>query len=274
MMQQLSFDLAPAAAIAKPAASLGSHWREVQRAGVTVGYTLQRSRRRSIGLVVGDEGLRVSAPHWVSLHQIDEVVLEKFDWVQRKLQAVQARQAQLALAQSNWRDGGTLAYLGCRLQLTCGAAPTVSGRGQVWFEGDPAQPSTDQRLWLPLNADAGTERVRDMAHGWLQRQAKTWFGQRLKHFETTCGLHPKDWKLSSASTRWGACNSEGRIMLNWRLIHFAPHIIDYVIAHELAHLKVLNHSQSFWDTLGEIYPQYMEGHRALKGITPGDTPAL
>ena len=224
--------------------------------------------------MVGDDGLRVTAPHWVSLRQVDEAVLEKFEWVRRKLQAVQARHQRLALAQSNWRDGGALAYLGCRLLLVCGTSSDSAARGQAWLEGDTLQPCDGDRLWLPLSPEAGTERIRDMAQGWLQRQAKIWFADRLKHFQERVGLAPKDWRLSSAVTRWGACNSDGRITLNWRLIHFSPIVIDYVVAHELAHLKELNHSQAFWNALREIHPDYLQGHLALKGITPGDTPAL
>lgn len=274
MMQQLAFELEPAPNLAPAPTRVGYQWRVVQRNGVTLGYSLRRSRRRSIGLVVGDDGLRVTAPHWVSLRQIDEAVLEKFDWVQRKQQIVQVRQQRLDAAQSNWRDGGCLAFLGQRLQLLCAPAPDAAHRGQAWLESEVVPPAPGTRLWLPLAADAGVERIRDMAQGWLQRQAQQWFEQRLQAFERSSGLKPRDWRLSSATTRWGACNSDGRVTLNWRLIQFETTVIDYVIAHELAHLKQLNHSQAFWAVLRSIYPDYLKGHQALKGLTPGDTPAL
>jgi predicted metal-dependent hydrolase len=253
---------------------IGSHDRCVVHAGITVPYRLQRSRRRSIGLTVGDDGLRVTAPAWVPLRQIDQAVIEKFDWVQRKLQAIHVRHQKLALAASNWRAGGILPYMGCRLILRCGAAPAQPNPASVWFEGDHDAPQTDQALWLPLPADADSTRLRDLTQSWLQQRAKSWFGARLAHFKETTGLAPNGWKLSSANTRWGACNSDGRILLNWRLIHFQPVVIDYVIAHELAHLREMNHSPAFWDTLQAIYPNYLAGHQALSGVSPGDMPAV
>lgn len=275
MTQQLSFDLEPVHTPAqKRPPEIGSHDRNVVHRGTTVSYRLQRSRRRSIGLTVGDDGLRVTAPTWVSLRLIDEAVVEKFDWVQRKLQAIDVRHQKLALAADNWRAGGILSYLGCRLVLRCG-----SGRGQpnpatVWFEGDVDAPQPDQSLWLPLHADVDRARLRDLAQSWLQQRAKAWFGMRLAHFKDTSGLAPSGWKLSSANTRWGTCNSDGRVLLNWRLIHFEPAVIDYVIAHELAHLREMNHSAAFWGTLQTIYPDYLAGHQALIGVSPGDMPAV
>ena len=278
MKEQLAFDLMPSVAAAPmPAADQsnpGTKTREISHLGQRIRFDVRRSRRRSIGLVIGDTGLRVSAPSWVPLREIDAAVIEKFDWIQRKLQAVHIRQQNLSLAESNWRSGGHLPYLGCKLALLCAAAPEPSARGQVWFEGDCQAPAAGQRLWLPLPEDADSTRIRDMAQGWLQQQAKTWFAARFAYFEAQTGLKPTQWRLSSATTRWGACNSDGRITLNWRLIHFGRDVIDYVMAHELAHLKELNHSAAFWRTLQSIYPEYLSGHQALKGVSPGDMPAL
>jgi predicted metal-dependent hydrolase len=275
MTQQLSFDLDTAPSLTpKRSPEIGAHDRCVIHHGVTVPYRLHRSRRRSIGLTVGDDGLRVTAPSWVSLRHIDEAVIEKFEWIQRKLQAIHVRHQKLALAASNWRAGGTLPYLGCRLVLRCGNAPEQPNPATVWFEGDPDAPQVNQALWLPLPEDVDSARLRDLSQAWLQQRAKAWFGKRLAHFKTTSGLGPSAWKLSSANTRWGTCNSDGRILLNWRLIHFEPVVIDYVIAHELAHLRVMNHSAAFWDVLQTIYPDYLAGHRALSGVSPGDMPAV
>ncbi len=92
MTQQLSFDLDTAPSLTpKRSPEIGAHDRCVVHLGMSLPYRLHRSRRRSIGLTVGDDGLRVTAPSWVSLRHIDEAVIEKFDWVQRKLQAIHIR---------------------------------------------------------------------------------------------------------------------------------------------------------------------------------------
>ncbi|MFQ6685882.1 M48 family metallopeptidase, partial [Bordetella pertussis] len=99
-----------------------------------------------------------------------------------------------------------------------------------------------------------------------------WFGARLAHFLQLTGLRIRRWRLSSAATRWGSCTSDGNIMLNWRLIHFAPAIIDYVIAHELAHLREMNHSQDFWTEVGHILPGFEDAKNVLRRHDPATLP--
>jgi len=248
--------------------------REIKHEGVLVRYQLNRSRRRSIGLSITESGLRITAPHWVGINQIEEVIRKKFPWIQRKIQEVQARHERLLLSDAAWHLGGRIPYLGIPLVLEA-ATPEMTGITQpVWFEGDPSQPKPGQRLWLTLPPEAQPEQIREMAQVWLQARARQWFDERLKMFAASCGLAPTSWRLSSARGRWGSCNSHGKITLNWKLIHFEPAAIDYVIAHELAHLRELNHSDAFWRVLKGIYPNYLEGHRILKSHTPGELPNI
>jgi predicted metal-dependent hydrolase len=78
------------------------------------------------------------------------------------------------------------------------------------------------------------------------------------------------WKklsLSSAGTRWGSASADGSIRLNWRLVHFKMSVIDYVVAHELSHLRVMDHSPRFWDTVASVMPDYPQLRRQLKDDT-------
>jgi predicted metal-dependent hydrolase len=248
---------------------MNARWREVATPQQTIGFVLRRSRRKSIGLTVDDEGLQVTAPNWVTLAQIDSAVKEKAGWILGKLRARQARQAQQAMADMQWRPGGTLAYMGVRITLALdGARSTPS------FSGEAFAPSEGDLLTLPLPSDADPSRVRDSAQAWLQQQAHAWFGQRLRHFLDRNGLAVKRWRISSAATRWGSCSSDGNIMLNWRLIHFAPDVIDYVVAHEIAHLRQLNHSSAFWREVGRILPGFETARDKLKQHDPASLPLI
>jgi predicted metal-dependent hydrolase len=80
--------------------------------------------------------------------------------------------------------------------------------------------------------------------------------------------------LSSAATRWGSCTADGKIRLNWRLVHFPMSLIDYVVAHELAHLKEMNHSPRFWDTVESIFPEFREAREQLRSHPPELLPAF
>jgi predicted metal-dependent hydrolase len=246
---------------------MGARWREVRTEQQSIGFTLIRSRRRSIGFVITDDGLRVTAPNWVTLAQIDEAVAEKARWILSKLRDWYVRKEKLALSHTRWQAGGELPYLGKRIELALGAP----GR-QAFIEGNPDAPEDGAKLWLALPTDADNARVRDAAQAWLQGRAREWIGGRLAHFLQSTGLTIRRWRLSSAATRWGSCTSDGNIMLNWRLIHFAPYIVDYVVAHELAHLREMNHSRDFWAEVEAILPQYEEAREALRAHDPSHLP--
>ena len=249
-------------------------WRLVKHGDHTVGFVLTRSRRRSIGFVIGEEGLRVTAPNWVTLQQIDAAVVEKMPWILSKLKDWQARKEQLAMSHTRWQSGGELPYLGCKITLRSGVPGPHVPHGAPFFEGNADAPQAGQALWLPLPHDADANRMRDMTQSWLQGRARAWFELRLKFFVDQTGLQVKKWRLSSASTRWGSCTSDGNIMLNWRLIHFSPMIIDYVIAHELAHLREMNHSHDFWAEVQQPYPDYHAARQLLNKHTPDGVPEI
>lgn len=252
----------------------GARWRIVQHAGHAIGFVLTRSRRRSIGFTIGDEGLKVSAPNWVSLGQIDAAVVEKSAWILSKLKDWQARKEKMSMTSNCWQAGGSLPYLGRKIIIQLGVPPEATSTATAMFGGNPDEPQAGAPLWLPLPVHAESTRIRDMAHAWLQHRAHAWFEKRMAHFLSVSGLTIRRWRLSSASTRWGSCTSDGNIMLNWRLIHFSPPVIDYVIAHELAHLRQMNHSRDFWGEVESLYPDFKSARQLLKGHTPDHMPDL
>jgi len=99
---------------------------------------------------------------------------------------------------------------------------------------------------------------------WLMRQAKRLFTERLNHYAPHLGVQWRKLSLSSAGTRWGSASADGAIRLNWRLIHFKQSVIDYVVVHELSHLRVMDHSPRFWDTVRTVVPDYAELRSQLK----------
>jgi predicted metal-dependent hydrolase len=247
----------------------GAQWRETPTALQKIGFILMRSRRKSIGLQVNDDGLRVTAPGWVSLKQIDAAVNDKASWILAKIRHHQARKEKLALANTQWCEGGQIPYAGCLITLRLGQdTPTR-------YCGNIHAPKHNDALLLGLPANADHRRVRDTAQLWLQARAKEWFDLRIGHFtQHHPDLSINRWRLSNAATRWGACSSDRNITLNWRLIHFSPEIIDYVIAHELAHLRHMDHSKSFWREVGRLCPGFERARDILRGQDPASLPLL
>jgi predicted metal-dependent hydrolase len=232
--------------------------RQAHLAGVPVAYAFRRGKRRTIGFSVGAEGLAVSAPRWVPLHEIDRAVEEKADWILRKLQETRQRHQQVEASRIVWRDGARLPFLGqiLTVQLDPGHR-FVAGQE---LQGEVGHPCL--RLGLPHSASA--DQIRDAAQAWLMRRAREVFEQRLNHFAPRLGVQWMRLSLSSAATRWGSATADGSIRLHWRLIHFSPEVIDYVVAHELSHLRVMDHSPRFWETVRSVVPDYVRLRQQLK----------
>ncbi len=238
--------------------------RELLLSGHSVGYELRRSRRRSIGFVVAAEGLSVSAPRWVGLPEIESALREKAAWILRKLQEQRERAARLDAARVDWREGGTIPFLGDTVILVLDPRTT----GAVLHTADdalPGVPSLTLHLGLPQSAEP--DQIRDAVQSWLQRQARRIFEERCAHFAQRLNVRMTRLTLSSAATRWGSASADGSIRLNWRLVHFGLPVIDYVVTHELAHLREMNHGPAFWDVVRQALPDFERARGVLRTET-------
>ena len=248
----------PLAQFAHPRAS-----RRIALATCDVAYAFRRAKRRTIGMVIGPDGLEVSAPRWVTVGEIESTLHEKADWIVRKLVEMQEHQRRLGEARIQWCDGVVLRYLGASLQVVLDSSAALKkNSAQLETLGDESAASFVLRIGLPITASP--EQIRDATQAWLMRRAKELFAERLDYFAPRLGVAWKRLSLSSASTRWGTASADGAIRLNWRLIHHKLDVIDYVVAHELSHLKVMDHSPQFWDTVKSVMPDYPERRRVLR----------
>jgi predicted metal-dependent hydrolase len=100
----------------------------------------------------------------------------------------------------------------------------------------------------------------------LRERARALFAERLAHYAGRLAHPLPALALSAARTRWGSCSTRSGIRLNWRLIHFPRDIVDYVVAHEVAHLREMNHSARFWALVGQLFPDYAQARRTLKEL--------
>lgn len=212
-------------------------------------YTLVRRRRRSIGLKVDGDGLTVAAPPREPYHHLERVLLERRDWIIEKLAQMEARR----LPPRQWLSGERLLLLGEALELYLYRTHT---------RAEPIR--TASRLLVGVRDPADREQVAAHVGAWYRRLAERHFGQRLAVLAKRLPVEPPPFRLSEARTSWGACTPEGRLRLSWRLIKAPPAQIDYVIAHELAHLRHMNHSPAFWQTVERIFPDWRTQRAALE----------
>jgi predicted metal-dependent hydrolase len=229
--------------------------RRIQLGSHSLEFELRRSTRRSIGFMIDDDGLRVTAPKRVTLAEIDNAIRAKQRWILTKLHE---RSERRALRQQKpplrWIDGAVLPYLGGEITLRLQDA----ARSHCAF--DPAL----QELSLGVVAGLSEWQLKERVRLWFQAEARRLFAERLDDYAQRLGVSFRSFALSSAGTRWGSCTLSGNIRLNWRLIHYPLPLIDYVVAHELAHLREMNHSPRFWATVESVYPDYDGAKAALR----------
>ena len=215
--------------------------------GTLVPYTIKRSaRRRAISILVDEEGLRVGAP-WDATHSAIERLLRSHStWVLRKLEEWQVRRAPAR----SWTDGESLMLLGkaFTLRVLAGSAPVHLRESELCVGLDDCEVSVARKV-----------------HEWLHEQALACFRDRVGHYVRVLGIDTvPQVLLSSARTRWGSCHASGRIHLNWRLVQMPPHLLDYVVAHEVAHLLEMNHSPRFWEIVEQLVPDHVARRKELR----------
>lgn len=217
--------------------------------GTRVAYKLERAARRSIGFQVSTQGLSIRAPRAVTLAQLEAAIHEKARWIAQKLQEQRERADQALEQRIAWENGAVLPFLGGELRLQL--HPAAPRGGSLLAVGDGAW-----ALHLPVAQGASAAQVRAAVAAWWLRHARNLFTERLRHYAPQLGVQWHSLRLSNARTRWGSAKSDGSIMLNWRLLHCRLPVLDYVVVHELSHLRVMDHSPRFWAVVAEASPDY------------------
>ncbi len=198
-----------------------------------------RSRRKTIALIIQRDGaLVVRAPLRTPEKTIRELVEQKTGWITKKQTEVRKNRPVTA---RQFAEGETFLLMGKSHPLKI----VKRQRASLTFEQGTFLLAEKFR---PLARDAFTR--------WYKQMAVILLPARIETLAKKHNLQPAKIRITSARTRWGSCSSTGTISLTWRLVMAPPEVIDYVIVHELAHLKVKNHSKSFWETVTSLLPDY------------------
>lgn len=219
--------------------------RQVVLAGGALEYVLVRRRgRRGVGLKVDETGLTVSAPLTMPLARVEAVMGDSERWIRRKLEEWRGRQ----VPEIRWEEGTWLTYRGRPVSLRICPA----GRASVRLEGEELRVAV---------REPDPDSVRRAVTSWYKHSAREHLAGRVRELALRAAITPPRFLLSSAMSRWGSCNSRREVRLAWRLVKAPEPLIDYVVCHELAHLRHMNHSAAFWAEVARQCPDY-EAHRA------------
>ena len=222
---------------------------EQRTSPVAGAYVLVRSRRRSIGLEVRpDATLVVRAPTRTPLWFVESLLREKAGWIEEKLSKTRSHVS--LLPRHDFLTGERFPYLGRDWPLAV-----------VAFQKTPL--TFDDKAGFSLDM-AAFDRGEMIFEQWYRDQARKLLAERVQHFAPLVGVSLPRLRITGAERRWGSCSTTGTVSFTWRLIMAPMDVIDYVVVHELAHRREMNHSVRFWALVVSVLPDYEERRRWLK----------
>lgn len=220
-----------------------------------IDYQLIRSKRKTITLSFDEEcNLLVKAPMWVSKSRIESFVKEKEEWIKAtRIRLIRAREEKIK-SRLQLENGDELYFLGEKRTLR--VIREDRKRAKVVCAMD------NLLLYVPYDADY--EYKRDQLEKWYRKEASIILTEKAEEFAEKLQVSYADIKIKDQKSRWGSCSSKGNLNFNWRIVMAPEPVCDYVVIHELCHLKYLDHSPRFWNLVERICPDYEQYKKWLK----------
>ncbi|MDR2610326.1 MAG: M48 family metallopeptidase [Clostridiales Family XIII bacterium] len=211
-------------------------------------YTLVRSRRRTAVIYIRNGGVEVRAPLNMPKREIDKFVASKNRWITERLAQSQAHAERRAAFSLNYGD--TVTFRG-------GEHPLVA-------KNDRRAGFDSEHFYLPPGFTP--EQIKQAVVRIYRLLSKRYFTERVAHYSELMGVAPTVLRISGAKTRWGSCSAKKSLNFSWRLALADDEVIDYVVVHELAHIRELNHSPRFWAIVAGVLPDYKKRQARLKDL--------
>ncbi len=193
-----------------------------------------------------DGAVQLVVPKRMSKRRINAIIDEKANWIRR---AVEQDAAAPKFQAKTYQPGETFMHLGQTYVLT----PTTDALDWPMIQGKALVVSGADSAQIKVQIDA-----------WYLHEATQQLTTRTAKFGTLMDLSPNNIKTKYYKSRWGACSPTGDLTYNWRIIMAPAEVVDYVVVHELAHLRHHNHSRQFWGCVAEAMPDYKDHNRWLK----------
>jgi predicted metal-dependent hydrolase len=210
---------------------------------MTVPYILKRSRkrRRTISLQITNQAdVIVSAPYFTPKNEINLFIKEKFDWIQKKID--RKKEEQFHSKEKQYVSGEYFYYLGSPYPLEVFLQQDIPAGLVFW----------GNRFYL--NTVGNTAQKRDYFIQWYRKKSQEHFAVRVDYLGSELGLSPRKIRITTARQRWGSCSEKNDLAFSFRLLMATQAVIDYVIVHELMHIKEKNHSAKFWKLIEAVMP--------------------
>jgi predicted metal-dependent hydrolase len=232
----------------------------VQFGHTRIPYAIRRSaKRRTVALtIVPEEGVELTAPDAMPIARLDRLVHDKARWIVQHLRE-HANGPQTKARE--FVSGESFLYMGRQ------------GRLRVLERPEPAPARLDHGRFIVtvaprLGPADRAVAVRERLVAWFRKHAEPRLRERVAFWSGRMGIQGPKVFLASQRKRWGSCTAHGLVRLNWRIVQAPLSLIDYVVAHELVHLRHYEHSPAFWRALAVVMPEYEARRRALRELGP------
>ncbi|MEK5230307.1 SprT family zinc-dependent metalloprotease [Lysinibacillus sp. FSL K6-0232] len=224
----------------------------------TIPYTIKWSeRRKTVSISVDANGVMITAPAQTTAEKIEELVYQKATWIRAQLFHFNEMIDESHIR--SFLSGEKLPYLGRQYRLKV-------------FKNDDVREATFKfqqgtfiaLLPVQITEEQHREVLLPLYEQWIKEKGEAFVQNRIHRFTIKLQQEPTAVKIKDQQQRWGSCTANGQVLINWRILLAPVSIIDYVLAHELAHLKYMDHSKAFWDTLGMLVDDYEERKEWLR----------
>jgi len=200
-----------------------------------------KKRRKTLSLCVKADGrIVLSVPYQTPQREIERFILEKERWILQKTSESKRRRQEI---DRSWAPGETFLYLGESYPL------------EIQHSGTQ-EPGLRFSFGSFFLCHASLRNAKELFIEWYKRKAREIIPFRVNHYSHQLHLYPQSVRISSAQSRWGSCSGDNRLSFSWRIILAPLSVIDYVLLHELVHIREKNHSRKFWNYLESILPNY------------------
>ncbi len=223
----------------------------IQQDNSSFDYMVIRTSRRTVAIYIDPlKGIIVRAPKRGHKTEIHNFLIKKIPWILKKLEEAQQKAAELP--RHNYMTGDIFLFRGEKYSLVFETAK----KNGVDIAG--------YYLIVGLKPETPTEKIPEILRKWYIAQARKILNERVLFYSELLNVKPARIAIRGQLKRWGSCSAKGNLNLNWKLVMAPPRILNYVVAHELCHLRHPNHQSEFWQLLENIMPDYANHRHWLK----------
>lgn len=220
--------------------------------GIPIEIIRKNIKNLHLYVLLPDGRVRVTAPKKMTDSSIKMFIGDKIGWIQKKQEKILSRAQP---AELKYVTDEEIFIFGKRYYL------------DLRYAGRSKKPLiSEEKVILTLGKDSGIKKREKYLNKWFRELLKTEILKYLPKWENITGLHPSDWQIKNMRTRWGTCNTmTGKIWINLQLVKKPVVFLEYVLLHELVHLRVRNHGKDFKAALDRYMPEWREIKKQLNG---------